>query len=126
MPDFQSFPPSFIHRSETLRSGWLSNSTTHRRLAGILFFGDRNLAAGLEHSFKGSSEVHYEGTIYFPTTDVLFSGNGASATSSPYSFFIARRFEFTGNGEISINANYDASTVPIPPRVGPERQGLVK
>jgi len=95
-------------------------------LAGILFFGDRNLAAGLEHSFKGSSSVHYEGTIYFPTTDVLFTGNGSGTSPSPYSFFIARRFEFTGNGEISINANYEASIVPIPPGVGPERRGLVK
>ena len=95
-------------------------------MAGMLFFGDRDLAPGLEHAFKGSSSVHYEGTIYFPTTDVLFTGNGSGTSPSPYSFFIARRFGFNGNGEITINANYEASTVPIPPRVGAERQGLVR
>ncbi len=95
-------------------------------LAGILFFGDRSLSPPIRHSVKGGGEVHYEGTVYFPTTDVLFAGNGTGASSSPYSFFIARQFAFTGNGNIDINADYEASAVPIPPRVGPQRSGLVR
>jgi len=95
-------------------------------MAGILFFGDRELDSSISHTVKGGGGVHYEGTIYFPTTDVFFAGNGKGSSSSPYSFFIARRFAFVGNGNIDINSNYEASTVPIPPRVGPERPGLVR
>jgi Flp pilus assembly protein TadG len=94
-------------------------------MAGVLFFADRDLPAGTEHAFKGGGNIHYEGTMYFPTTDFLLVGNGSGTSPSPFSLFIARRFRFNGIGELSINADYDGSAVPVPPGVLGERPRLV-
>jgi hypothetical protein len=111
---------------DTSGGGQVSMSApTSGTYAGIMVFGSRSLAASTEHALKGSSAVHYEGTIYFPTTRVRFTGNGAGATSSPYSLFIARTFRFEGNGEIQINPDYDASDVPLAAEVGSRDPQLV-
>jgi hypothetical protein len=101
------------------------SATTTGPLAGILVYVDRAISGG-DNAFKGGGDARYEGTIYVPAATVVFAGNATGASVSPYSIFIARRFEFNGQGEFTLNANYSTSAVPTPPGVGPQKSGLVK
>ena len=83
-------------------------------MAGMLFYADRNLVEGLEHNFKGGADVSYEGAIYAPNTDIKFSGNTTGDSTAGWSMFIARKFDGHGNGDMTVNANYGASDVPVP------------
>lgn len=88
---------------------------------GVIFYQDRVSTPGVPHTFAGRVEKHYEGTIYLPTADVTFIGNASGATTSPYSIYIARRFSFVGAGSLTINENYDDSSVPLPQGIDDER-----
>jgi len=80
---------------------------------GILFFGDPEEPAGLGHSVSGGANMVYEGTMYFPTGDLSFTGNGSGSTVAGYTVAIARTLTFSGNG--SLNFKWDASAdVPLP------------
>lgn len=80
---------------------------------GILFFGDPEEPAGLDHSISGGANMVYEGTMYFPTGDLTFVGNGSGSTEAGYTVAIARTMTFSGNG--SLNFKWDASAdVPLP------------
>lgn len=83
-------------------------------MAGMLVYADRNLVEGLEHNFKGGADVSYEGTIYAPNTDIAFSGNTTGDSTANWSMFIARKFDGNGNGDMTINADYESSGVPLP------------
>lgn len=83
-------------------------------LAGILFYLDRNAAALTKSVVSGGGEMYYEGILYFPTQKVEFSGGGTSATPSPYTMFIGSYFIYTGGSQLLINADADATDLPIP------------
>ena len=82
-------------------------------LAGILFFGDPNAPEGVRHNITGGSDVSYEGTMYFPTGDLDFTGNGTGSTNADYTMVIARQLSFGGNGSLTFNSDYDGD-VPLP------------
>jgi len=94
-------------------------------LAGILFFGDRDLATNKEFAFKGGPTFHFEGTIYALTAEVRFAGHPTAISPSPYTIVIAYRFTFNGIGELVLNADYADSTVPVPTGLGPQEPRLV-
>ncbi len=83
-------------------------------LAGILFFGDPDAPEGVRHNISGGSDVSYEGTMYFPTGDLDFTGNGTGSTNADYTMVIARQLSFGGNGSLTFNSDYDDSDVPLP------------
>ncbi|MDH3660275.1 MAG: pilus assembly protein TadG-related protein [Alphaproteobacteria bacterium] len=93
--------------------------------AGVLFFGDRALPTSTNISLKGGPSFHYEGSIYFPTSNVIFSGTASASSPSPYTIIIARSYNFNGSGEFVVNSNYDASAVPLPAGLGPQSTRLV-
>ncbi len=64
-------------------------------LPGILFYQDRNTTANITHSLTGGADMQLNGIIYFPTTDLTFSG-GATLTKSA-SIIIADEVTFTGD-----------------------------
>jgi NAD(P)H-dependent glutamate synthase small subunit len=68
--------------------------------------------------------IHYEGTIYYPTTKVRFVGNGHAAPPSPYTMFIAYDFELTGIASlyVAVHSDYYASDVPLPFGIVPGAQ----
>jgi hypothetical protein len=66
-------------------------------LPGILFYHDRN-APSLTHKLNGGSDMNLEGILYFPSSDLQFSG-GTNLDSST-SLIIANTVTFTGNTDI--------------------------
>jgi hypothetical protein len=63
---------------------------------GMLFLQDRNLTYGTSNKFNGTSSSSLTGTLYFPTTDVQYSGT--SSTGS-YTALIAKTVTFTGTSD---------------------------
>jgi hypothetical protein len=64
---------------------------------GLLFFGDRD-AAVEAHKISGNSGSFYQGAIYFPSSDLRFTGS--SALVGGCTQIIANTIEFTGSSGI--------------------------
>ncbi len=64
-------------------------------LPGILFYQDRNTTANITHNLTGGADMQLNGIIYFPNTDLNFTG-GATLTQSA-SIIIADEVTFTGD-----------------------------
>ncbi len=61
---------------------------------GILFFADP-ADAGLSHSLSGSSATSFTGVLYFPTSDVTFTGTN-DANPNACTLLVADTVAFTG------------------------------
>ncbi len=62
---------------------------------GVLFFGDRS-ASSVTHQLNGSSATSFTGALYFPASDVEFSGTNVADANS-CTLLIADEVTFTGN-----------------------------
>ena len=81
-----------------------SNSTltapTTGPFAGILFFQDRTIASPAASAFTGTSGDNFVGALYFPTSDLTYSG----ASAGQYTILVAKTLTF--NGGATVDANY--------------------
>lgn len=68
---------------------------------GVLFFADR-ADANVTHVLNGGSTTSYTGALYFPTSDVTYSGDNAEDPNS-CTLLIADEIEFTGNNYFGSN-----------------------
>ncbi len=64
-------------------------------LPGILFYHDRDATGDIDHSIAGGSDMQLEGILYFPNSDIAFSG-GSSLQGSALAI-IADEVKFSGN-----------------------------
>ena len=80
--------------------------------AGVLFYQDRNSAAGINHIINGQTDMLLDGILYMPNADVNFAG-GASADPTA-TVIIADTITFTGNSEFG---NYVLSPVASNPQL---------
>jgi len=90
------------------------SAPTYGEMAGLVFFQDPGMPAGTDHKLSGGSNVGFEGTLYFPTHDIEFSGSSGGASPAPYTMAIARQYKFTGGSSFGFNSNIYASSVPVP------------
>jgi len=80
-----------------------SNSSTELKAPtsgdykGILIFQDRDVSSNQENKISGTPDTKFEGTLYFPTTDVKYVGT--SSTYSTETLLLARRAEFRGTSD---------------------------
>lgn len=102
------------------------SAPTSGPMAGIVFYADRNMPIGVDHSIKGGAGVDIEGTIYFPTSDLTYYGNATGGSNAAYTMFIGRKLKYNGNGEVTFNSDYDNSDVPLPPAFGGQSAQLVR
>jgi hypothetical protein len=61
---------------------------------GMLFLQDRTLTYSGTNSFANSSSSVLQGTLYFPTTSVSYSG---ASTTGTYTAMIGKKVSFTGS-----------------------------
>lgn len=80
------------------------SAPTTGALAGILFFQDRSVVSGAASSFTGGASAVLNGTLYFPTTTVSYSGG----TGTAYTILISKQVNFSGGAML----NSDYSTLP--------------
>ena len=68
---------------------------------GVLIFADRD-DAGLSHVLNGNSSTSFTGALYFPTSNVSFSGTN-DANPNACTLLVADTIEFTGNSFFASN-----------------------
>lgn len=69
------------------------NAPTTGPRAGILLFQDRAISSGLVNTFTGGTLLTLNGSLYFPTTSLSYSGGTDAGT---YSIIVARTATFAG------------------------------
>jgi hypothetical protein len=62
------------------------------------------------------------GVIYVPSARLIVEGSADVARDSAWTVIVAKELQMKGSPSLFINANYDASDVPVPQGVGP-REG---
>jgi len=72
------------------------SAPTSGSLKGLLFFQDRTLAVGaFSSTINGGSSTILNGSLYFPTTNVTYSGG--SSTTASYTALVGYDIAFKGN-----------------------------
>lgn len=88
-------------------------------MAGIIFFEDRGNPTGNEHLINSDSGSSFEGTVYLSRGRLTINSNATSNGSSPFTAFVAYRFEINSSSGIEVNTDYEDSDVPLPKELGP-------
>ncbi len=60
------------------------------------------------------------GTLYIPNASLQVDGTSKVAQASAWTVVVAKAIQLSGSSDLVINANYTASTVPVPAGVGPQ------
>jgi Flp pilus assembly protein TadG len=84
--------------------------------AGVLFYQDRNTPTSTGRSqFNGGANMVLNGALYFPSTELDFSGNNGSNVGSRCTELIARLITFIGTSTIDASqcASYGTQTVSV-------------
>ena len=63
------------------------------------------------------------GVIYVPSARLIVEGTADVARDSAWTVIVAKEVQMKGSPSLFINANYDASDVPVPDGVGPRTGG---
>jgi hypothetical protein len=63
------------------------------------------------------------GVIYVPSARLIVEGSADVARDSAWTVIVAKELRLSGSPSLYINANYDASSVPVPNGVGPRTGG---
>ena len=105
---YNTAAPSYAYAGISISGGTVIRLTapTGGSLAGILFFQDRSIASGGASTISGNATTVYNGSMYFPTTAVTYSG-GSFATGA-YTVIVAKTLSFSGGSIL----NNDYSTLP--------------
>src|SRR5262249_34429242 len=64
-------------------------------MESMLFFQDRTITANATNSISGGSTLSLEGSLYFPTEALTFSGG--SVGTAEYTIIVAKTINITGN-----------------------------
>ena len=59
------------------------------------------------------------GTIYLPAGRLIIDGNAAVSDQSAYTVIVAQLVDLYDGPTLYLNANYEATSVPVPKGVGP-------
>jgi Flp pilus assembly protein TadG len=89
------------------------------QMAGILFFEDRNASPGSKHKILSNNAHTLLGTIYLPRGLLFIDANRPISERAAYTIIVASQIEMISGPELFLNANYGATTVPVPQGVGP-------
>ena len=94
-------------------------------LAGLLFFGDRGNALGKKYRIESNNARHLLGTIYLPNGDLEIEAKRPIADQSDYTVVVSYGIKMGDGPDLVLNANYDASDIPVPDGVGPVGGNIV-
>lgn len=81
--------------------------------AGFVFFLD-SAAPAAKSVLSGTSELYYEGFLYFPNQKLELSGGSVTFNPSPFTVYIADNFLLSGASAIRIKADQKATSVKMP------------
>lgn len=72
--------------------------------AGMLFYQDPSDTSG--PSLGGDSASFFQGTLYFPTANLTFFGNGSFNSGAQYTTVITGSLTLSGHPDVTLNSNY--------------------
>jgi Flp pilus assembly protein TadG len=87
-------------------------------MAGLLFYEDRGVTKSDKHRIYSDNAHTLLGTIYLPMGQLYIEANKPISQKAAYTIIVAGQIEMTAGPELFLNANYGASTVPVPAGVG--------
>lgn len=108
-----------------------SNSTMHLtapkdgEMAGILFFEDRNAPLLREHTIRSNNARVLLGTFYMPRGRLVVRTSKPIADQSAYTAIVVNQLKVDLNSRLVINADYDATDIPVPEGIGPVGGNIV-
>ncbi len=88
-------------------------------MAGILFFEDRNAPANRVHRILSDDARTLLGTFYLSRGVLQVASLLPVADQSAYTAIVARKLDMEGSPTLVLNADYNATDVPVPQGVGP-------
>jgi hypothetical protein len=99
------------------KANWHLVASSGGPFAGFAIFLDPNGpsgAAAASSQLSGQSELYFEGVVYLPKQLVTITGTAEAFAPSPWTSFVADRFQIAGNGSIVIHNDTSLTSVPIP------------
>jgi Putative Flp pilus-assembly TadE/G-like len=91
-------------------------------MAGLLFFGDRDLSVVEKHRINSANANELTGTIYLPRGELLIDPNANIAQDSAYTAIIAHKIEINEGPILTLNNNYSDTKVPVPDGIAVDSQ----
>jgi hypothetical protein len=92
------------------------SAPTSGPMEAMLFFQNRNIISTKVNTISGGSTMNIEGSLYFPTTKVVYSGG--STAHGAYTMIVSRLLELTGPSGIGTDYSGLAHGSPVKTRVG--------
>ena len=92
-------------------------------MAGLLFFEDRNSPELRHFEITSDNARILVGTIYLPNGIFSVSAKKPVADQSAYTAIVARQIKLNKYPHLVINADYNATDVPVPSGLGPSAAG---
>jgi hypothetical protein len=86
-------------------------------MAGLLFFQDRH-ADEAEFILRSNRASNLLGTIYLPNGNFIIDTNSKVADAAAYTAIVARSVSLLRQPHVVLNADYDATDVPVPAGLG--------
>jgi hypothetical protein len=83
-------------------------------LAGLLFFEDDANAAST-HTISSSRAETLLGTIYLPKSTLQIDAEASVAGASAYTALVVNKLLVREGPVVTLNSDYDATNVPVPP-----------
>ncbi len=84
--------------------------------AGFALAVDPERGGDLTLNFREIRKL--EGVVYAPTTRLIVPGGIDAAETTPWTVVVAQELRIEGGRQLQINADYSASSVPVPDGVG--------
>ena len=92
--------------------------------AGILIWEDAaTTTPNINHYIYSTHAHNLLGTIYFPNGNLTIGSPNAVADQSAYTIIVAKSLSMVASPNLTLNANYNATNVPVPAGLGPTSQG---
>ena len=92
--------------------------------AGILIWEDAaTTTPNIMHYIYSTHAHNLLGTIYFPNGNLMIGSPNAVADQSAYTIIVAKTLSLVASPNLNLNANYNATNVPVPAGLGPTSQG---
>ncbi len=88
-------------------------------MAGMLVMEDRGRSDTETYSILSSNARTLLGTIYLPNGRLHVNSLMPIADASAYTAIVARYLRMSGSPQLTLNANYSATDVPVPDGLGP-------
>ena len=87
-------------------------------MSGLLFYEDPTAPLLREHKISSNGAHQLLGTIYMPRGKLTVDSHTAVADQSAYTVIVARQLKVASSANLTMNAMYSASDVPVPSGVG--------